>query len=124
MSVLASASVTGTDEVTEFHRFLGEQLQEGVPLKSPEQAVAAWRRQRPVPPELAEDVADIREAIDAMRAGETARPAEEIATELRKQLALAARSGVFWSRRAGVPKKIWQRPSTGRHSIHPTERFG
>ena len=92
MSVLASASVTGTDEVTEFHRFLGEQLQEGAPLQSPEQAVAAWRRQRPVPPELAEDVADIREAIDAMRAGEPARPAEEISTELRKQLALAARS--------------------------------
>ena len=92
MNVRVSACVTGTDEVTEFHRFLGEQLQEGIPLKSPEQAVATWRRQRPVPPELADDVADLREAIDAMRAGEPARPAEEISTELRKQLALAARS--------------------------------
>ena len=92
MSTAVAEPTTETNEVVEFHQFLSEQIQSGAKLKSLEKALVAWRRQRPVPPELAEDVAALREAIDAMDAGDRGRPAEEVIAEMRQKLALVARS--------------------------------
>ena len=91
MNALVSDSVTGTSEVAEFHRCLGEQLQAGVPLKSPEQAVAVWRRQRPIPPEVVENAAAVQQALDDIRLGDRGRRAEEVSAELRQRFGLAAR---------------------------------
>ncbi len=80
-----------TSEVVEFHRFLGDELDKGAEWKTPEQVLAIWRRQRPIPPELAESVAALREAVDAMYAGDDGRPAAVVIAEMRRKLA-AARS--------------------------------
>ena len=92
MSTAVAEQTTGANEAVEFHRFLGEQLQGGAEMKTPEQAIAAWRRQRPVPPELADGVAALREAIAAINAGDRGRPVAEVIAEARKKLAAMARS--------------------------------
>ena len=84
-------STAVAEEVLEFHRFLSEEIAKQPEWKTPEQAVAFWRQQRPVPPELAESVAAIRESLDAMYAGDRGRPAAEVIADARKQLALASR---------------------------------
>lgn len=92
MSTAVAEPTTETNEAVEFHRFLGEQLQGGAKLKTPEQAVAAWRRQRPVPPELADGVTALREAIDAINAGDRGRPVAEVIADARRKLAAMSRS--------------------------------
>ena len=85
-------SVLAENEVVEFHQFLGENLTSGVAWKSPEQALESWRRQRPIPPELAASVVAVREAVDAMEAGDRGRPAAEVIAEMRAKLARMAQS--------------------------------
>ena len=85
-------SITVTSEVMEFHRFLGEQLENGSEWKTPEQALAVWRRQRPIPPELVESVAAVQQALDDLRRGDRGRPAEDVSADIRRRLGLAARS--------------------------------
>ena len=85
-------STVATNEVVEFHRFLSDGLQEGSNWKTPEQALAFWRRQRPISKELAESVKAVQEAVDAMHAGDRGRPAAEVIAELRQQLGLMSKS--------------------------------
>ena len=92
MSTAVAELTTETNEAVEFHRFLGEQLQKGVKLKSPEKALAAWRQQRPIPAELVESVAEIQQALDDISRGDRGRPSEEVTAEIRQRLGLAARS--------------------------------
>ena len=92
MSTVVAEPTTETNEAAEFHRFLGEQLQEGAKLKTPEQAIAAWRRQHPVPPELADGVAALREAIAAINGGDRGLPVAEVIADARRKLAAMARS--------------------------------
>lgn len=85
-------SGVATNEVMEFHRFLGVELDKGSAWKTPEQALAVWRRQRPIPPELVESVAAVQQALDDISRGDRGRPAEEVSAEIRQRLGLAARS--------------------------------
>lgn len=81
-------STVATNEVVEFHRFLSDGLQGGSNWKTPEQALAFFRRQRPISKELVESVAAVQEAVDAMHAGDRGRPAAEVIAEMRQQLGL------------------------------------
>ncbi len=85
-------STVATSEVVEFHRFLSDGLQGGSNWKTPEQALAYFRRQRPISKELADSAAEIQQALDEIRQGDCGRPAEEISSEMRRRLGLAARS--------------------------------
>ena len=85
-------STVATSEVVEFHRFLSDGLQGGSNWKTPEQALAYFRRQRPISKELAESAAEIQQVLDELRQGDSGRPAEEISAEMRRRLGLAARS--------------------------------
>ena len=53
-----------THELREFHRFVGEKLNNGGMDLSPEQALEEWRRLHPDESALAEDTAAIQEALD------------------------------------------------------------
>ena len=85
-------SLSTISEVVAFHQFLGEHLGQGTEWKTPEQALDSWRRQRPIPQHLANSVAAVREAVDAMQAGDRGRPAAEVIAQMRAKLAAAARS--------------------------------
>jgi hypothetical protein len=59
-----------SDELREFHRFLGEQVQGGQIDWSPEEAVDEWRRLHPASQEAAEEVAAIQEALTDVAHGD------------------------------------------------------
>lgn len=73
-----------TDTVA-FHAFLGQQLQLGGTGKSPEEWLALWRAEHPLPEELQASVAALQEAIADMEAGDVGRPAHEVVADLWKK---------------------------------------
>ena len=56
-------------ELREFHRFVGEKLNNGGVDLSPEQALEEWRRLHPDESALAEDTAAIQEALADLASG-------------------------------------------------------
>ena len=74
------------EELQAFHQFLGRKLQErGGEAISPEEAVELWRFEHPSPEDHARSVAEIREALDDMEAGDAGRPAGEVLAEIRRK---------------------------------------
>lgn len=68
-----------TEPLVEFHKFVGQQLQQAdAPLMSPEEALARWREHQ-------ETLAAIREGLADIEAGRT-RPAEEVLNDLKARL--------------------------------------
>lgn len=66
------------DDLRSFHRFVGEQLDNGGAHLTPEQALALWR-------ERLETVESVRRGLQDIEAGRS-RPADEVLAELRNEL--------------------------------------
>lgn len=77
-----------TDELRDFHAFLGEKLKNGGADASPEEALDEWRALHPDPDLFEDDTAAIQEALDDMAAGDHGRPADEVIAELRAKYGL------------------------------------
>ena len=77
-----------TDELREFHAFLGEKLKNGSAYASPEEALDEWRALHPDPDLFADDSVAIQQALDDMAAGDRGRPADEVIAELRAKYGL------------------------------------
>ena len=74
-----------TDELREFHGFLGEKLKNGRADVSPEEALEEWRQGNPDSQTFEDDVAAIQEALDDLDKGDRGIPLEEFDREFRKQ---------------------------------------
>ena len=71
------------NELTEFHRFVGQQIDSGKML-SPEEALELWRDQ--YPEDASEDATEeIREALADVDAGDEGIPFEEFKREFRRR---------------------------------------
>lgn len=77
------------DELRQFHEFVGRQLHSSNSALTPEQCLAAWRDEHPLPAGFAESVADLQAAIDEMEHGDSGVPARSYLTELRLAHGLA-----------------------------------
>jgi hypothetical protein len=77
-----------TDELGQFHCFIGEKLTNGKSNLSPEEALDEWRHLHPDPEDLAESVAAVREALADMHAGDRGRPVDEVLADIRMRLGL------------------------------------
>lgn len=77
-----------TNELSEFHQFLGRQLDESDEQLSPEEALDLWRSENPDPDLHTRNVAAVREAIADMQSGDKGRPAKEVLQEIRDDLGL------------------------------------
>ena len=69
------------EELRSFHEFIGQKLQHSEEALSPEEALDEWRFLHSEP----DDYEAIKEALDAMDAGDTGRPFEEFAAEFRRR---------------------------------------
>ena len=58
------------DELAAFHRFVGEQLDNGGSRPSPEECLEIWRALHPSSEELEESVAAVKRAFDQAKRGE------------------------------------------------------
>jgi hypothetical protein len=65
-----------TEELHEFHHFLGEKLNNGGARLSPEEALDEWRRLRPDTTVADDDLAAIQEALDDRACGDGGVPFE------------------------------------------------
>jgi len=79
-----------TDELHEFHRFLGNKLGGGETEISPEEALDEWRRSHPEPESFLDDVSAIQQAIDDMANGDQGTPFDDFDREFRKRHNLPA----------------------------------
>jgi hypothetical protein len=61
-------------ELRDFHRFLGEKVNNGAESLSPEEVLDEWRMLHPEPKAVEEDIAAIQEAIEDMENGDTGIP--------------------------------------------------
>lgn len=73
------------DELRDFHRFLGDKLQNGGADWSPEEALDEWRRLHPDGQAVADEVAAIQEALADVANGDRGIPFEEFDREFRKR---------------------------------------
>ena len=71
-----------TNELVDFHRFVGEKAMNGSAHLSPEEVLDEWRMQHP-PPLDEDDIAAIQEALDDIENGEVGMPIEEFEREFR-----------------------------------------
>jgi hypothetical protein len=74
-----------TQELREFHRFVGESLDRGEAGLSPEEALDLWRDHHPSDAEYASTVAALREALSDMAQGDTGKPLEEFDQSFRQK---------------------------------------
>jgi hypothetical protein len=79
-----------SEELREFHRFVGEKLNGNTEV-SPEEALDEWRRQHPDMNASEEDLAAIREALEDMANGDRGIPFDRFDREFRKRHNLTAR---------------------------------
>ena len=77
------------NELQQFYRFIGDQLEADTVDMSPEECLDLWRIQHPSPDEIADGVAAIKTALGEAQRGE-GRPAHEILAELRGEFGLSA----------------------------------
>jgi hypothetical protein len=68
-------------ELSEFHRFLGEKLNHGDTVVSPEEALDEWRAQHATEDDEQDDLEAIKEAIADFDAGDRGIPIEEFDRE-------------------------------------------
>jgi hypothetical protein len=80
------------DELRDFHRFVGDKVNNGGATLSPEEVLDEWRMLHPDPEAVAEDVAAIQEAIDDMEKGDTGIPLEEFDRNFRARHNLQPKS--------------------------------
>jgi len=85
-------SASLTDELGEFHQFLGSRLSQGESSLTPEEILVEWRAEHPLPEDLADSLFQVRQALADMQAGDRGRPAAQVTAELRQRLGIAARS--------------------------------
>jgi hypothetical protein len=79
-----------TQELRDFHRFLGDKLRaDGINL-SPEEALDEWRQLHPQTHAFDEEVAAIREALDDMAKGDRGVPFDQFDRDFRKRHNLPA----------------------------------
>lgn len=78
-------------ELGEFHRYVGELIDRGGAVPSPEDVLAEWRALHPDPDAAGEDLDAIQEAIDDLEAGDTGVPFEEFDREFRARHQLPPR---------------------------------
>lgn len=72
-----------TNELREFHHFLGEKLSNGGADLSPEEALDEWRQLHPE--DSSDDLAAIKEALDELDRGGNVRSVEEFDREFRQR---------------------------------------
>jgi hypothetical protein len=78
-----------SEELREFHRFVGTKLQQGGEALSPEDVLDEWRDLVPedfTPEDSADAIRAVREALAQMEAGDRGKPAREILEQLRARL--------------------------------------
>jgi len=75
-------------QLDSFHRFASEQIANGGADMSLSGLVAWWMLKNPSPQEHAANVAAIREAVEAMHAGDRGRPADEVIKEVCAEVGL------------------------------------
>jgi len=85
-------SMSATDELREFHRFLGAKLKGADVAISPEEALDEWRRFHAGERPAEEDIAAIQEALDDLARGDRGVSFEEFDRDFRKRHNLPARS--------------------------------
>jgi len=81
-----------SEQLHEFHRFLGEKLSNGGTKLSPEEALDEWRRNNPDTDACEEDVAAIREALNDNANGDKGMLFEDFDREFRERHKLPAKS--------------------------------
>ncbi len=79
-------------DLRDFHRFVGEKVNNGEASLSPEEVLDEWRMLHPAPEAIEEDVAAIQEAIDDMENGDRGIPFEEFDRDFRARHNLPPRS--------------------------------
>lgn len=79
------------DELRGFHQFIAEKLGSGATPLSPEEVLDLWREDHPIPEDLEESVAAVREALADMAAGDTGRPVDDVLADLRARHGLENR---------------------------------
>lgn len=85
-------SLSVTDELQDFHRFLGAKLSDREVAMSPEEALDEWRRLHAPNESAKEDMAAIQEALDDLRHGDRGVSFAEFDCEFRKRHNLPSRS--------------------------------
>ena len=80
------------NELRDFHRFVGEKVNNGVTALSPEEVLDEWRVLHPSPEALEEDTAAIQEAIDDMENGDAGISFEEFDRDFRARRSLPPKS--------------------------------
>jgi hypothetical protein len=81
-------SAEATNELREFHRFLGEKVNNGGAVLTPEDALDEWRDLHPDPA----DIAAIQEAIEDMENGDVGIPLQQFHREFRTRHNLPPKS--------------------------------
>lgn len=77
-------------ELSNFHRFISEQLSVGHNNVSPEEALDLWRLQHPVADADDEDLSAVQEALTDMESGDEGVPLQEFDREFRGRHGLGA----------------------------------
>jgi hypothetical protein len=80
------------NELHDFHRFVGEKVNNGGASLSPEAVLDEWRTLHPDPSAADDEIAAIQEAIDDMENGDTGIPFEEFDRDFRARHNLPRRS--------------------------------
>jgi len=82
-------NIPALDELRDFHRFVGEKVNNGGVALSPEEVLDEWRMLHPDPGAAEGEVAAIQEAIDDMENGDKGIPFEEFDRDFRASRNLA-----------------------------------
>jgi len=85
-------STQPTNELRDFHRFVGEKIGNGGASLSPEDVLDEWRALHPRSDEFADDVAAMQEAINDLENGDEGIPFEEFDRDFRERHGLPPRS--------------------------------
>jgi len=80
------------NDLRDFHRFVGEKLNNGGASLSPEEVLDEWRILHPDAAAVEEDIAAIQEAIDDMENGDTGISFEEFDRDFRARRSLPHQS--------------------------------
>lgn len=80
------------NDLRDFHRFVGEKVENGRVSLSPEEVLDEWRILHPDSEAVAEDIAAIQEAIDDMEKGDTGISFDEFDRDFRARRNLPAKS--------------------------------
>jgi hypothetical protein len=88
----AMNSTASSDELRDFHRFIGDKVSSGGSSQSPEEVLDEWRLLHPDLLARAEDIAAIQEAIDDLENGESGSPFADFDRSFRARRGIPPRS--------------------------------